>query len=146
MLVGQLTVRSPFPWRHLLEYFAHRLIPQFERIENDCYVRQVGARTIAVAYDAASSQLQITSSGRVKAAQVLDNVARLLDIGHDAQQIQKHLRRSPVLKRRIAIVPGMRPLGACRRSSCACARSSASRSPWLQRARSCAAWWSAAER
>jgi DNA-3-methyladenine glycosylase II len=112
MLVGQLAVRPPFPWRHLLEYFAHRLIPQFERIENDCYVRQVGARTIAVAYDAASSQLQITSSGRVKAAQVLDNVARLLDIGHDAQQIQKHLRRSPVLKRRIAIVPGMRPLGA----------------------------------
>jgi DNA-3-methyladenine glycosylase II len=112
MLVGQLAVRPPFPWRHLLDYFAHRLIPQFERIENDCYVRQVGARTIAVAYDASTSQLQVTSNGRVKTEQILANVARLLDVDHEAERIQKHLRRSPVLKRRIANVPGMRPLGA----------------------------------
>jgi len=112
MLIGQLAVRPPFPWRQLLDYFAHRLIPKFERIENDCYVREVGARTIAVAYDATTAQLQITSNGRVKSELVLANVARLLDIDHDAQRIQKHLRRSPVLKPRIANVPGMRPLGA----------------------------------
>ena len=112
MLVGHLAVRAPFPWRHLLDYFAHRLIPQFERIENDCYVRQVGARTIAVAYDEATSRLQVSANGRVRTEQVLDNVSRLLDISHEAQHIQKHLRRSPVLKRRIASVPGMRPLGA----------------------------------
>lgn len=112
MVVGQLAVRAPFPWRHMLDYFAHRLIPQFERIENDSYVRQVGARTISVAYDPAALQLQVTANGRVKNDQVLANVARLLDIDHDARQMQKHLRRSPVLKRRIANVPGMRPLGA----------------------------------
>src|SRR5262245_66279722 len=106
MLVGQLAVRPPFPWRHLLDYFAHRLIPKFERIENDCYVRQVGARTISVAYDASVAQLQVTSNGRVRTEQVLANVARLLGVKHDAQPIQKHLRRSPVLKRRIANVPG----------------------------------------
>ena len=39
MLIGHLAVRAPFPWRHLLDYFSHRLIPQFERIENDCFVR-----------------------------------------------------------------------------------------------------------
>ena len=100
MLVGHLAVRPPFPWRHLLDYFAHRLIPQFERIENDCYVRQVGARTIAVTYDAATVQLQVTSNGRVQTQQVMANVARLLDIDHDAQRIQKHLRRSPVLRYR----------------------------------------------
>jgi DNA-3-methyladenine glycosylase II len=112
MLVGQLAVRPPFPWRHLLDYFAHRLIPQFERIESDCYVRQVGARTIAVGFDPSTSQLQITANGRVSAERVLANVARLLDIDHAAAVIQKHLRRSPVLKPRIAKVPGMRPLGA----------------------------------
>jgi 3-methyladenine DNA glycosylase/8-oxoguanine DNA glycosylase len=112
MLVGHLAVRPPFPWRHLLDYFAHRLIPRFERIENDCYIRQVGARAIAVGYDAAGSRIQVTSNGRVRTGQVLDNVARLLDIGHDAERIQKHLRRSPLLRRRIADVPGMRPLGA----------------------------------
>ena len=78
MLVGHVAVREPFPWRHLLDYFAHRLIPQFERIENDCYVRQVGTRTIAVAYDPATAQLQVTSNGRVKASDVLHNVGRLL--------------------------------------------------------------------
>ncbi len=112
MLVGHVAVSTPFPWRHLLDYFAHRLIPQFERIEGDSYVRQVGARTIAVTYDAPNSQLQVTSNGRVKADQVLTNVARLLDVTHDAERIHKHLRRSPVLKRRIASVPGMRPIGA----------------------------------
>lgn len=112
MLIGNIAVRAPFPWRHLLDYFAHRLIPQVERIENDCYVRQVGARTIAVGYDPATAQLQVTANGRVKTDQVLRNVGRLLDVDHDAQRIHKHLRRSPVLKPRIAKVPGMRPLGA----------------------------------
>ena len=112
MLIGHVAVRAPFPWRHMLDYFAHRLIPQFERIENDCYVRQVGTRTIAVAYDSATAQLQVTSNGRVKVDQVLHNVGRLFDVGYDAQRIQQHLRRSPVLKRRIANVPGMRPIGA----------------------------------
>ena len=112
MLVGHVAVRAPFPWRHMLDYFAHRLIPQFERIEDDCYVRQVGARTITVAYDPATAQLRVTANGRVKADQVLHNVGRLLDVSYDAQRIHKHLRRSPVLKRRIANVPGMRPLGA----------------------------------
>jgi DNA-3-methyladenine glycosylase II len=112
MLIGHIAVRAPFPWQHLLDYFAHRLIPQVERIENDSYVRQVGARTIAVSYDSASAQLQVTANGRVKADPVLRNVRRLLDVDHDAQRIHKHLRRSPVLKPRIAKVPGMRPLGA----------------------------------
>lgn len=112
MLVGHIAVREPFPWRHMLDYFAHRLIPQFESIQSDNYVRQVGARTIAVAFDPAKSKLEITSNGRVKASEVLANVERLLDVSYDPQLIHKHLRRSPVLKRRIANVPGMRPLGA----------------------------------
>jgi hypothetical protein len=96
----------------MLDYFAHRLIPEFERIENDCYVRRVGARTITVGYDPATSQLRVAANGRVKASQVLHNVGRLLDVSYDAERIHKHLRRSPVLQRRIANVPGMRPLGA----------------------------------
>src|SRR4029453_2687800 len=112
MIVGQLAVRAPFPWQHLLDYFAHRLIPEFERIENDCYVRRVGTRTIPAGYHPATSHLRVTANGRGKAGPVLQNVARLLDVSHDAERIHKHLRRSPVLKRRIANVPGMRPLGA----------------------------------
>lgn len=112
MLVGHIAVREPFPWQQMLDYFAYRLIPQFERIENDSYVRQVGARTIAVTFDPAKAELQVASNGRVKAGEVLANVERLLDVSYDPQLIHKHLRKSPVLKRRIANVPGMRPLGA----------------------------------
>ena len=112
MLVGQLAVRAPFPWRTLLDYFSHRLIPQFERIEGDCFVRQVGARTITVGYDPATEKLHVSANGRVKSDQVLANVSRLLDVAYDSQQIHRHLRRSPVLKRRIANVPGMRPLSS----------------------------------
>ena len=112
MLVGNLAVRAPFPWRTLLDYFSYRLIPQFERIENGCFVRQIGSRTVSVAYDPATSKLQVTSNGRVKADQVLGTVRRLLDVDYDARQVHRHLRRSPVLKRRIASVPGMRPLGS----------------------------------
>jgi 3-methyladenine DNA glycosylase/8-oxoguanine DNA glycosylase len=75
-------------------------------------VRQIGARTLAVGYDPKTSQVLVTANGRVKTDEVLRNVGRLLDVGYDARLVQRHLRRSPVLKPRIARVPGMRPLGA----------------------------------
>jgi DNA-3-methyladenine glycosylase II len=112
VVVGEVAVRSPFPWEHLLDYLAHRLIPQFERIENGSYVRQVGRRTIAVSYRPRSARLRVTADGRVDSQAVLSNVARVLDAGHAAESVQKHLRRSAQLQRRIAKVPGMRPLGA----------------------------------
>jgi DNA-3-methyladenine glycosylase II len=112
VVVGEVPVQTPFPWEHLLDYLAHRLIPQFERIENGSYVRQVARRTITVAYRPRSARLHVTADGRVDSRTVLSNVARLLDAGHEAETVQKHLRRSPQLQRRIAKVPGMRPLGA----------------------------------
>lgn len=112
MLIGRLPVRAPFPWPQLLDYIAHRLTPQFERIESDSYLRQVGKRTITVSFDAKASAVVVVASGRVRTAQTLENVARLLDVEHDSQRMHEHLRRSAVLEPRIAKVPGMRPLGA----------------------------------
>jgi DNA-3-methyladenine glycosylase II len=112
MLIGRLPVRAPFPWPHLLDYIAHRLTPQFERIENDSYLRQVGKQTITVSFDAKASAVVVAASGRVRAAQTLGTVARLLDVEHDAERMHEHLRRSAVLAPRLAKVPGMRPLGA----------------------------------
>ena len=71
MLIGHVAVRAPFPWREMLDYFAHRFILEFERIENDCYLWRVGARTISVGYDPATSQLRVAANGRVKAVPVL---------------------------------------------------------------------------
>lgn len=112
MLIGRLSVRAPFPWPHLLDYIAHRLTPQFERIENGSYLRQVGKQTVTVSFDAKASQVVVTATGRVRTAEILKNVARLLDIEHDARSVRDHLCRFPALQRRLMKVPGMRPLGA----------------------------------
>lgn len=112
MLIGRLPVRTPFPWPHLLDYIAHRLTPQFESIENGSYLRQVGKRTVAVTFDPKAVEVVVTASGRVKTVETLKNVARLLDVDHDARAVREQLHRSAPLERRIAKVPGMRPLGA----------------------------------
>jgi DNA-3-methyladenine glycosylase II len=112
MLLGRLSVCLPFPWLHLLGYLAHRLTPQIERIEAGAYLRQVGKQTIAVTYSPADRQIEVTATGRVRSEAALRNVARLLDLEHDARSVDQHLRRSPLLKARTAKVPGMRPLGA----------------------------------
>lgn len=112
MLIGRLPVRTPFPWPHLLDYIAHRLTPGFESIENGSYLRRAGKQTIAVTFDAKAAEVVVTASGRVKTAETLRNVSRLLDIEHDARAVREHLRRSLPLGQRIAKVPGMRPLGA----------------------------------
>ena len=97
---------------HLLEYFSHRLIPEFEQVGADAYLRQVGRHTITVRYDEAASQLTVTSTGRVASRDILGHAARLFDVEHDAATVHKHLRRSEPLRPRLARVPGMRPLGA----------------------------------
>ena len=110
MLIGEIAVRTPFPWPQLLEYLERRLIPQFERIEDGEYRRLVGRQTVTVSYRA--RRLCVSASGKVRTQDVLERVARLLDVRHDARIVREHLQHSPLLRARIERVPGMRPLGA----------------------------------
>jgi len=110
--VADLAVVEPFPWRTLLDYFSFRLIPGVERIDGECFVRRIGRREVAIGFDAARSRLIVTADGRVKSAQVAEHAARLFAIDHEAGAVARHLGRDPVLRERLAAVPGMRPLGA----------------------------------
>lgn len=117
VILGSLPVISPFPWEHLLVYLSQRLIPEVESIEPDSYVRRVGPQSISVTFDAPSQSLIVRSASPWQAQvqsvdAVLERVAAVFDIGHDAAPVADHLRRSPVLARRIAAVPGMRPTAA----------------------------------
>lgn len=112
MKLGSLPVVEPFPWRQLLVYLGHRLIPAAESIEDERYVRRVGARHISVRFDKGSRSLSVESSGRTKRAEILERVAAVFDVAHDAAPVIEHLRRSPVLAARVASVPGMRPTAA----------------------------------
>lgn len=112
MLIGQLPVRTPFPWQVLLDYYSHRLTPAFETVTGGVYQRMAGGRTITVEYEDQPSRLVVRSSGRVNADDTLAAAARLFDIDHDHEMIREHLYRSRPLRRRIVNLPGMRPLGA----------------------------------
>lgn len=112
MLIGELPVRTPFPWQVLLAYYSHRLTPGFESVDGGAYRRTEGKRTITVEYEPKSSRLVITANSRVNANEALAAAARLFDIDHDHDAIHAHLHRSKALRPRLANLPGMRPLGA----------------------------------
>jgi DNA-3-methyladenine glycosylase II len=109
--VAEIAVVEPFPWRTLVGYFSHRLIPQLERVEPDRFIRRVGKREITVAFDAVRSRLVVTADGRVKSAEICARVAQLFAVDHDARVLPKAFASDPALAPRIAAVPGMRPLG-----------------------------------
>jgi 3-methyladenine DNA glycosylase/8-oxoguanine DNA glycosylase len=112
MLLGELKVRTPFPWQVLLDYYSHRLTPGFESVEGGCYRRIEGKRTITVEYQAKPSRLIVTSNARVGAEETLAAAARLFDIDHDHEVVREPLHRSKPLRQRLLNLPGMRPLGA----------------------------------
>jgi DNA-3-methyladenine glycosylase II len=112
MLLGELEVRTPFPWQVLLDYYSHRLTPVFESVEGGRYQRVDGKRTVTVEYNVKSSCLVVTSNGRVNADDTLAAAARLFDIEHDHELVREHLHRFKPLRQRLLNLPGMRPLGA----------------------------------
>ena len=109
--VADLPVIEPFPWRTLVDYFSHRLIPQLERVEPDRFIRRVGRREVFVSFDAARSRLLVTADGRVRTNEIATRVARLFAIDHDAGILPKSFRDDDALGPRLRRVPGMRPLG-----------------------------------
>lgn len=114
-LLRELPVRRPFPWARLLAYLGPRLNPASERIDAETFCRREGRALITVRWDARRARLNIgidRPPGTRTAARALARSAALFDIGFDALPMQAVLERCPLLAPRIALVPGMRPLGA----------------------------------
>jgi len=109
--VADIPVVEPFPWRVLVDYFSHRLIPQLERIEPERFIRRVGRREITVTYEPSRARLIVTADGRVKTNEVTTRVAQLFAVDHDARILPPSFHDDPALGPRIQRVPGMRPLG-----------------------------------
>lgn len=111
-VVAEIPVVEPFPWLALLDYFRYRLIPGAELIEDERFVRRIGKAQIAVRFDPQRARLIVTADGRVPARDAAERVTRLFAADHDGTQAASHLKKDAMLRRRIAAVPGMRPLGA----------------------------------
>jgi len=107
-----LDVRAPFPWATLLRYLGPRAVPGAERVDTDAYSRKVGGRWLEVRYDVRRCALALRAPPRADGAAIRARVARLFDPAHDAAPSAAVLRRSPILRRRVAATPGLRPLGA----------------------------------
>jgi DNA-3-methyladenine glycosylase II len=110
--LGPIPVRAPFPWHALLDYLSCRLIPGIERTQSDAYFRQTEAGAIRVTYDAVRECLHIEAENASDEQSIVTRVSRLFDVGFDFGPGAAHLRQFPLFARRIADVPGIRPLGA----------------------------------
>ncbi len=108
----RIPVRAPFPWKALLEYLSFRLIPGIERVEHDRYVRETGSRPIEVSFDEENGSLLAKGVRPAEESATAARIANLFDVQFQFDPIQMHLAGLPLFERRIAKVPGMRPLGA----------------------------------
>jgi 3-methyladenine DNA glycosylase/8-oxoguanine DNA glycosylase len=112
MQFASIAVRTPFPWRALLDYLSIRLIPPVERIQNASYVRSVAGADVRVEYDESRECLIASISGPIDPRDAARRIAELFDVRFDATDMMRHLESSPLFSERVRHVPGMRPLGA----------------------------------
>jgi 3-methyladenine DNA glycosylase/8-oxoguanine DNA glycosylase len=110
MLPATIEVRTPFPWRRLLSYLSHRLIPSVERIEDTSFVRHRADCEVRVDYDDATAQLHITCAPEVR-EDALARVRFLFQTDYDSGPIDSHLAQSQPLRSIVSACPGLRPLG-----------------------------------
>ncbi|MFA5939695.1 MAG: AlkA N-terminal domain-containing protein [Sinimarinibacterium sp.] len=110
--VGELRIAQPFPWAHMLAYFAPRLIPGAEQVTADRYERRIGNAALRVELRSSPARLRVQADGRVAAEDVLQRVARVFDVADDWTEARDALRDDPSIGPRLARVPGVRPLGA----------------------------------
>ncbi|HKT48245.1 MAG TPA: AlkA N-terminal domain-containing protein [Candidatus Acidoferrales bacterium] len=113
-----LRFRPPLDWNGLLEFLGPRAIPGVEVINDDSYRRtfqldkQTGWLEAALDADASSLALRIHFPDPRSLFLIVERVRRLFDLSADPAEITPHLRRDPLLARRIAARPGLRVPGA----------------------------------
>ena len=113
-----LRFRPPFDWNGLLDFLAPRAIPGVEVINDDNYRRtfqldkQTGWLEAALDSDARALALRIHFPDPRSLFLIVERVRRLFDLSADPAEINQHLRRDPLLARRVATRPGLRVPGA----------------------------------
>ena len=112
-----LRFRPPFCWTALLEFLAPRAIPGVEIVEGDTYRRvfsldhHIGSINAALDKASDSIVLSIHFPQPQWLFLIVERVRRLFDLSADPNEIAVHLRRDPMLARRIAARPGIRVPG-----------------------------------
>jgi AraC family transcriptional regulator of adaptative response / DNA-3-methyladenine glycosylase II len=113
-----LRFRPPFSWAAMLEFLAPRAIPGVEVVEGGSYRRVFSLNShvgsIKAALDNASDSivLSIHYPHPQSLFLIVERVRSLFDLSADPHEITAHLRRDPLLARRVASRPGIRVPGS----------------------------------
>lgn len=113
----RLRFRPPFQWNKLLEFLAPRATPGVELVENDSYTRNICLNghtgNLAVSLDPSGLALEarITFPEAKLLFLIIERVRRMFDLAADPADMAAHLKSDPLLKHRIAAVPGLRVPG-----------------------------------
>jgi AraC family transcriptional regulator of adaptative response / DNA-3-methyladenine glycosylase II len=120
--VKSVTLRLPFTrpyaWGELLAFLAARAIPGVEAVGGGAYRRTfaldgaAGSFAVGLGDDAAHVVVRIRVSRVAALPAVVGRVRRLLDLDADAEEIDRHLAKDPLLAPRVAARRGLRVPGA----------------------------------
>ena len=114
----KLTLRPPYDWPHLVNFFKTRAIPGVEDVTDHLYRRSIHISDqhgwLDVALDAQGQHLNVCvalpDTSHLKA--VIERSRRLFDLDADSETINAHLSQDKVLAKSILKRPGLRVPGA----------------------------------
>jgi AraC family transcriptional regulator of adaptative response / DNA-3-methyladenine glycosylase II len=113
-----LRFRPPFCWTAMLEFLAPRAIPGVEVVEGGSYRRvfslnnHVGSIKASLDHASESIVLSIHYPQPQSLFLIVERARSLFDLSADPHDIAAHLRRDPLLARRVAARPGIRVPGS----------------------------------
>jgi AraC family transcriptional regulator, regulatory protein of adaptative response / DNA-3-methyladenine glycosylase II len=113
-----LRFRPPFCWTAMLEFLAPRAIPGVEVVQDGSYRRvfslnnHVGSIKASLDNASESIVLSIHYPQPQSLFLIVERARSLFDLSADPHEIAAHLRRDPLLARRVAARPGVRVPGS----------------------------------
>src|SRR5262245_47525213 len=117
-LTVRLPYRPPLDWAATLRFLQARAIPGVEVVGAECYQRTIeigglaGTIELRAGYNVGCLTMSVQLPSYDGLLMVIERAKRLFDLSADPLLISEHLRRSPILRRRVEDSPGLRVPGA----------------------------------
>ncbi|HWI18985.1 MAG TPA: AlkA N-terminal domain-containing protein [Vicinamibacterales bacterium] len=114
----RIAYRPPYDWDAVIAFLAARATPGVERVEDGRYARTIaigdhsGTISVSHAADGAALLLDVRFPDPRALLTIVERVRRMFDIGADPAVIAEQLSIDPLLKRALAMHPGIRTPGA----------------------------------
>jgi AraC family transcriptional regulator, regulatory protein of adaptative response / DNA-3-methyladenine glycosylase II len=117
-LVVRMPYRPPLDWAATLRFLKARAIQGVELVQGAIYQRTIEIGDLAGTIELKQSPVEgyLTMCVQLPSYDllllVIERARRLFDLGADPLQITEHLRRNPILRRRVEDAPGLRVPGS----------------------------------